>query len=297
MAQNDADKYKESQNGMMLNFVMEAVNYIAVIVSVVLTFSVAMLMDMLTSTCNFLRISICFFLNKKMQKNLKFSYNYGADRLEGLTALFCDVLMVLGSLIVSGVAAYRLFVPKEVSGFILVAVIFKVVCVLADVGILIPEYLAYKKTKTKIAKNVYEGMLASFALDFGILLGVFFSMILKSWSGVSYIEPVISIVIGVYIIVRAVQRIKVGINELTDLTLDEESQMKILKVVNSHFDEYDNFVGINSHRFGEKIFIDLDFEFSQSTTYENMTTFLDEISNELKADFPESEIKLSISNR
>lgn len=296
MAENDNAKYKEAQKGMFLNFVMEGVNYIAVIVSVVLTFSVAMLMDLLTSTCNFLRITICFFLSKKMQKNLKFTYNYGADRLEGLTTLFCDVLMVLGSLIISGVAIYQLFVPREVSGFILVAVIFKVVCVIADIGILVPEYIAYKNTKTKIAKNVYEGMLASFALDFGILMGVFMSMIFKNWSGVGYIEPIISIIIGIYVIAKAVQRIKTGISELTDVTLDEESQMKILKVVNKHFDEYESFVGINSHRFGEKIFIDLDFSFSQNTTYENMKTFLDEISNELKADFPESEIKLSITN-
>lgn len=296
MAENDNAKYKEAQKGMFLNLVMEGVNYIAVIVSVVLTFSVAMLMDLLTSTCNFLRITICFFLSKKMQKNLKFTYNYGADRLEGLTTLFCDVLMVLGSLIISGVAIYQLFVPREVSGFILVAVIFKVVCVVADIGILIPEYIAYKNTKTKIAKNVYEGMLASFALDFGILMGVFMSMIFKNWSGVGYIEPIISIIIGIYVIAKAVQRIKTGISELTDVTLDEDSQMKILKVINSHFDEYENFVGINSHRFGEKIFIDLDFSFPQNTTYENMKTFLDEISNELKADFPESEIKLSITN-
>lgn len=296
MAENDNEKYKEAQKGMFLNLVMEGVNYIAVIVSVVLTFSVAMLMDLLTSTCNFLRITICFFLSKKMQKNLKFTYNYGADRLEGLTALFCDVLMVLGSLIISGVAIYQLFVPREVSGFILVAVIFKVVCVIADIGILVPEYIAYKNTKTKIAKNVYEGMLASFALDFGILMGVFMSMILKNWSGVGYIEPVISIIIGVYVIAKAVQRIKTGISELTDVTLDEDSQMKILKVINSHFDEYENFVGINSHRFGEKIFIDLDFSFSQNTTYENMKLLLDEITKELKDDFPESEIKLSISN-
>lgn len=296
MAENDNAKYKEAQKGMFLNLVMEGVNYIAVIVSVVLTFSVAMLMDLLTSTCNFLRITICFFLSKKMQKNLKFTYNYGADRLEGLTTLFCDVLMVLGSLIISGVAIYQLFVPREVSGFILVAVIFKVVCVVADIGILVPEYFAYKNTKTKIAKNVYEGMLASFALDFGILMGVFMSMIFKNWSGVGYIEPIISIIIGIYVIAKAVQRIKTGVSELTDVTLDEESQMKILKVVNKHFDEYESFVGINSHRFGEKIFIDLDFSFSQNTTYENMKTFLDEISNELKADFPESEIKLSITN-
>lgn len=296
MAENDNAKYKEAQKGMFLNLVMEGVNYIAVIVSVVLTFSVAMLMDLLTSTCNFLRITICFFLSKKMQKNLKFTYNYGADRLEGLTTLFCDVLMVLGSLIISGVAIYQLFVPREVSGFILVAVIFKVVCVIADIGILVPEYIAYKNTKTKIAKNVYEGMLASFALDFGILMGVFMSMIFKNWSGVGYIEPIISIIIGIYVIAKAVQRIKTGISELTDVTLDEESQMKILKVVNKHFDEYESFVGINSHRFGEKIFIDLDFSFSQNTTYENMKTFLDEISNELKADFPESDIKLSITN-
>ncbi len=297
MPEQNENKYEESQASAFLNFLMEIINYVALTVSVILTFSISMLMDMLTSTCNLTRTGICFFLNKKLQKNLKFTYNYGGDRLEALSTLFCDILMVLSSLFIMGFAVYQLFLPREVSGLIIVAVIFKIICVIADVGILLPAYKAYKNTKTKVAKTVFEGMVSSFAFDVGILLAVFLSMVLRSWSKVGYVEPVISIIIAIITVIRTVKRIKISISELTDLTLDEESQMKILKIINSHYDEYDLLNGINSHRFGDKIFIDLDLSFSDSTTYKDMQKFISIVSEDLKDVFPECEIALQITDK
>ena len=294
MTEEEAKKYKESQSSAFLNFLMEIINYVALIVSVVLTFSLSMILDMLSSTCNLTRTSICYFLNKKLQKNLKFTYNYGAERLETLATVFCDFLLTLGSLFILGFAVYQLFSPAQVSDLIIVAVIFKVICVLADVGILVPAYNAYRKTKTKVAKTVFEGMVSSFAFDAGILLAVLLSMLLKGWEYVGYVEPVLSIIIAVITVVRAIKRIKNGVNELTDLTLDEDSQMKILKIINAHYEEYDLLNNINSHRFGEKIFIDLDLVFTNDTTFDDMQKFLKGVSDELKVEFPDSEIALKV---
>lgn len=297
MANEEKTKYKESQGVAFLDFLMEIVNYVALIVSVILTFSLSMIMDMLTSTCNLTRTGICFFLNKKMQKNLKFTYNYGAERLEVLATLFCDALLTIGSILILAFATYQIFVPREVSGLILVAVIFKVICVLVDVGITVPAYKAYRKTKTKVAKTVFEGMLSSLAFDAGIMVAVLLSMLLRNWAGVGYVEPVISIIIAVITIVRAIKRIKSGVAELTDVTLDEESQMKILKTINSHYEDFDLFNGVNSHRFGDKIFIDLDVVFKPEQQYEEIEQFLAKVSEELKVEFEDAEIKLVVKNR
>lgn len=296
MTNEESEKYKKAQSSAFLNFFMEIVNYVALIVSVVLTFSLSMLMDMLTSTCNLTRTGICFFLNKKLQKNLKYTYNYGGDCLEVLSTVFCDSLMVLGSAFITGFAVYQLFLPRAVSELIIVAVIFKVICVIADFGILLPAHSAYKKTKTKVSKTVYEGMVSSTAFDAGVLLAVLLSMILKSWAYVGYVEPVISIVIAVFTIIRAIKRIKIGVTELTDLTLDEDAQMKILKIVNSHFNEFDFLNGINSHRFGEKVIVDLNFTFSNATTYEDMKVLIGKVSKELNEEFPDCNVALRIEN-
>ncbi|MCQ2419826.1 MAG: cation transporter [Clostridia bacterium] len=292
---DDAQKYEEVQSSAFMNFMMEAVNYVALIVSVILTFSLSMLLDLLTSTCNLARTGICFFLNRKLQKNLKFSYNYGADRLESLCAVFCDFLLALGSVIILGFAVYQLFFPREVSGLIIVAVVFKVVCVLADIWVLVLAYRAYRKTQTKVARTVFEGTISASAFDIGILFAVFLSMALRSWPGVGYVEPIISIVIAAVTVLRAVKRIRTGVNELSDLTLDEQSQMKILKTVNAHFDEYSGFRGINSHRFGSRIFIDLDLDFSAETTFDDVKRLVGRISEELKAEFPDSSVSLRIT--
>lgn len=290
------NKYKDGQSSAFLNFFMEIVNYIALVVSVILTFSLSLLLDMLSSSCNLTRTGICFFLNKKLQKNLKFSYNYGAERLEVLVSTFCDILMVLSSLFILGFAVYQIVMPREVSELIIVAVVFKVICVLADIGILVPSYKAYRKTKTQMSKTVFEGMVSSTAFDSGILLAVLLSMLLKSWAFVGYVEPVLSIIIALFVIIRAFKRIKNEINELTDLTLDEDSQMKILKIINTHYNDYDNLNAISSHRLGNKVLIDLDLRFAKQTTYEELQTLITEIEAELSKDFPELDVSLHITN-
>ncbi|MDO4810704.1 MAG: cation transporter [Eubacteriales bacterium] len=293
----DAEKYEKAQASAFLNFLMEILNYVALIVSVILTFSISMLMDMLTSTCNLTRTGICYFLNKKLQKNLKFTYNYGSDRLEVLATVFCDFLMVLGSLFILGFAVYRIIVPSGVSDLIIVAVIFKIICVLADVGILLSAYSAYKKAKTKVAKTVFEGMVSSFAFDAGIMLSVLLAMILRSWSGVVYVEPVISILIAVITVIRTIGRIRVGVHELSDLTLEEDAQMKILKVVNAHYHEFNLLNSINSHRFGQTVIVDFDFDFLPETTYAEMQRLIDKILEELNAEFSECKVYLHITGK
>ena len=295
MEQNEQKNYKSADGSTFMNFLTEIVNYVAVVVSLVLTFSLSMLVDFLSSTTNLIRTGFCFVLNKKLQKNLKFAYNYGVERLEALSMLLCDGLLILGAVLIGGFAVYQIIVPREVSELIIVAVVFKVICVLIDVGLLLMNYLAYRKSRTKIAKTSVEGMLSATLFDVGIMVSVLLAMLLKNWQGQYLIEPVISLVISIVTSVRAVGRIKVGIREITDVTLDEDAQFKILKVINGYYDRYETLNGINSHSIGEKIYIDFDLTFSKATTYEEIQSFLGEITADLTKQFPDNQVSLSIN--
>lgn len=297
MDSNNSQNYKSADNSTLLNFLTEIINYVAVIASLLLTFSLSIFVDTLSSTTNLLRTGFCFILNKRLQKNLKFSYNYGTERLETLSTLVCDALLILGSILIGGFAIYRIIYPGEVSELIIVAVIFKVICVLIDVGLVIINVIAYRKSRTKIAKTSAEGAIASFLFDFGIMISVLLAMLLRGWDGVFFIEPIISLFISFVISVRAFKRIKTGIREITDLTLDEESQLKILKVINSYYNDYESMNGINSHAIGEKVFIDFDLTFKDTMTYEDIQIFLSNITADLTKEFPENEVTLSVSSK
>ena len=53
-----------------------------------------------------------------------------------------------------------------------------------------------------------------------------------------YISPVVSIFIVVYLTVGCIKRIKAALGELTDKTLPEEQQMKILNILTRYYNSY-----------------------------------------------------------
>lgn len=284
--------YKEETKTAFVNFLSEVVNYVAVIATAIVTMSLSIFMDLINSTCNLLRTGFCTFLAKKLQKNLNYKYNYGTDKLETLSMLFCDALLIVGTGAVFTFAVYQLFKPSEVSDNIIVGVIFKGICVLVDLFLVLSDYKVYKKTKTKVAKSNYEAMLGSFGFDFAIFASVLCAFIFKGSAFVKYIEPVASVAIAVVIIVKAIQRIKNYIKEIINVTLDEEDQLKIAGVLARHFEKYERFYAVNSHKIGETVCVDFRLSFPDNTTYSEIISALGDFTKDLEAIFESCRVSI-----
>ena len=95
-----------------------------------------------------------------------------------------------------------------------------------------------------------------------------------------YISPVISIFIAIYLLVGCVSRTKIALEDLTDKTLPEEMQMKILYVLTRFYDSILQFHSINSHRHGNHIMIDLHLSFEKNTSYEEIVNLKKQMQHE-----------------
>ena len=95
----------------------------------------------------------------------------------------------------------------------------------------------------------------------------------------------VSICAVVYLTIGCVKRIKSSLNELTDKTLPEEEQMKILNILTKHYSCYSQFHSINSRKSGEVSMIDISLSFEDNTRVEEVANlqklFQDELNNEL----------------
>ena len=85
-----------------------------------------------------------------------------------------------------------------------------------------------------------------------------------------YISPVISIFIAFYLIVGCIRRTKQALSELTDKTLPEEQQMKLLNVMTRYYDSYSQFHALNSTKNGDLTRIDLHLSFEKDTSIEQV---------------------------
>jgi divalent metal cation (Fe/Co/Zn/Cd) transporter len=100
-----------------------------------------------------------------------------------------------------------------------------------------------------------------------------------------YISPVVSIFVAIYLMFGYVKRTRQSLIELTDKTLPEEEQMKILNILTRHYDSYSQFHSINSHKSGDIKMIDIHLSFEKNTTFEEILALKTKMQEEFDSQF------------
>ena len=112
-----------------------------------------------------------------------------------------------------------------------------------------------------------------------------------------YISPVISIFVAIYLIYGCIKRTRQSLNELTDKTLPEDQQMKILNILTRFYNNYSQCYSINSHKSGDFIKIDLHLSFEKNTRFEEIVNFKNQIQKEFDSQFGNCEINIIVADR
>ena len=100
-----------------------------------------------------------------------------------------------------------------------------------------------------------------------------------------YIAPVVSIFVAFYLMIGYVKRIRQALIDLTDKTLPEDQQMKMLRILTRHYNSYSQFYSINSHKSGEITKIDIYLSFEKNTTFEEILTLKKIMQEEFDSQF------------
>ena len=111
-----------------------------------------------------------------------------------------------------------------------------------------------------------------------------------------YISPVVSICAVVYLTVGCIKRIKTALNELTDKTLPEEQQMKILNVLTRHYNSYSQFHSIRSRKSGEVTMVDICLSFEEDVRVEAVAKLQKQMQEELKSQLGNCVVNIIVNN-
>lgn len=111
-----------------------------------------------------------------------------------------------------------------------------------------------------------------------------------------YFSPVICIILAVFFFATAVLRIRKSVIVLTDRTLPEKEQLKILNVLSKFCDKYEEFEFLSSHLSGEMVYVDLKIKFRDETTYAQLKKFCREISCEMEKQIKNSRVSIVIDD-
>ena len=277
--------YKQQQNLSIAQLLAELPSFVAVLVSAILTRNLLVYVDLLDSSMYLISLVLIVVLSKKLTKDLRYEYNYGVGKIEAIASLLCDGMGCFGLLITLGFSVQAIIFPEQPSDFVIAVVGLKVINVAFDTAFFVKQRKITKIHSSAISNANYAEALSSLLFDSVALVSLFVMWLLRANPIGGYIAPVVSIFVAIYLMFGYVKRIRQALTELTDKTLPEEEQMKILSILTRHYDSYSQVHSVNSHKSGDCIRIDMHLSFERNTSFEEILTLKKQMQDELDSQF------------
>lgn len=277
--------YKQQQNLSIAQLLAELPSFVAVLVSALLSRNLLVYIDLLDSSMYLVSLVLIVILSKKLTRDLRYEYNYGVGKIEAIASLLCDGMGFFGLLITLGFSVQAIILPEQPSDFVIAVVGLKIINVAFDTVFFVKQYKITKIHNSAISKSNYAEALSALLFDSVALVSFFAMWLLRANPIGGYIAPIVSIFVAIYLMIGYVKRIRQALTELTDKTLPEEQQMKILNILTRHYNSYSQVQTINSHKSGDVVRIDLHLSFEKNTSFEKIVSFKKQMQYEFEREF------------
>ena len=277
--------YKQQQNLSIAQLLAELPSFVAVLGSAILSRNLLVYIDLLDSSMYLVSLGLIIFLSKKLTKDLRYEYNYGVGKIEAVASLLCNGIGFFGLLITLGFSVQEIIIPEQPSDFVIAVVGLKGINVAFDTAFFLKQRKITKMHHSSISESNYAEALSALLFDSVALVSLFAMWLLRDNLIGGYISPVVSIFLAICLMFGYVKRIGQALTELTDKTLPEEDQMKILNILTRYYDSYSQFHSINSHKSGDITRIDVHLSFENNTTFGEILTFKKQMQDEFDSQF------------
>ena len=277
--------YKQQQNLSIAQLLAELPSFVAILVSAILSRNLLVFIDLFDSFMYLISLSLVVVLSKKLTKDLRYEYNYGVGKVEAISSLLCDGIAFVGLLFALGLSVHKIIFPEQPSDLVIAVVGLKVINVSFDIAFFVKQRKITTIHNSAISKANYAEALSALLFDSVALVSLFAMWLLRDNPIGVYISPVVSIFVAIYLMFGYVKRTRQSLIELTDKTLPEEEQMKILNILTRHYDSYSQFHSINSHKSGDITMIDIHLSFEKNTTFEEILALKTKMQEESDSQF------------
>ena len=237
---------------------------------------------------------ILMVLSRKLDANLKYKFNYGPGKVEAITALSCELFDIAGLFCVVFFSVKQLIIKNDGHEHLRFAIALTIIGFLIDAFVVWRQKLILQSSSSKMFHTAFISAQKEFFFDgmsiFTLLISLKFED--KMWS--RYFSPIICLIISVPFFITVIKHLRESIEELIDRTLDEESQLKILKVLNEFFDSYDELGEIKSRIVGEEKYIDIELVFKSDMVYREVRRVATMIKERVQEEMEDSNVNIVI---
>ena len=232
------------------------------------------ILDMVISIFNNIAVRI-----SESKPNYKF--NYGKGKIEGLAALF-EGLFIIASGIFVIYEGIKKIIYHEAIKEIDISIYVMLFSILATGGLV--AFLTYiaKKTDNLIVKSD----LLHYKTDLLTNGAVLISLIIVKFTGFYYLDFILSILIGIYIIKEASEIVKNGLEILLDASLDFETVEKIKEIIKKEPLVLD-FHCLRTRKAGNRNFVDVHLVLTPEMKLKLAHTIVENVEEKIRAIDPD----------
>lgn len=223
----------KSQKRILTAFLLNLIFAVFELFGGALTGSVAIISDSLHDLGDSLSIGLSFILERKSKKAPDNKYTYGYLRYSVFGSLIMTVILIVGSVFVIIHAVDRIINPVEINynGMLIFAII--------GIGVNLAAALFTKEGASLNQKAVSLHMLED-VLGWAVVLT---GTIIMKFTDITYIDPVMSIGVSVFLIVHAFKSLK----EICDIFFEKIPEGIDIEELKHHLEEIEGV--IDAHHF------------------------------------------------
>lgn len=219
-------------------------------------------------------------------------FEFGTGKIERIVNLMVAFGLCLACLyIFSKIISIGEDTPMSTTNLLLAVVV-------GDMNLIINLYFTVafirvnRKESSVIISSQIKSRLAKTVASFIVLLVLILTLWLPDPGSARIVDLLGSIFVLCYMLKTAVDLIKESLPEILDRTVPEPDHFQILRVLTTHFDQYDGFRNYRTRRSGKDLFIQLNLCFLRETTLEQIEGRLAPIRQALESELPGSKVTI-----
>jgi cation diffusion facilitator family transporter len=205
---------------------------------------------------------------RAMIKSNVIKFPFGTGKLENFSAFLYGSLTTPMGLYILYTAVCRLAAPPQSISFTYVQLAM-IPAIARALYLFIRARRLNNQTDSPMAESYYVNFKVTTLFAVGVLLA-FTSAVILTCAGhasvAGYIDPMVSLILSLYMLYNGVKQTVGNFKILMDLPLPEDEQLKIMNVITCEFDNYENVGNIYTRRSGRQRFLDIELYLDENMT-------------------------------
>lgn len=254
----------------------------------VMSGSVAVLASAIDSLLDLLVSIFNYFALHQSERKADETFNFGRGKLEALAAVIEGSIISMSALFILYNAVMKFFSPRPIDYMQASIAVMGVSIVLTGFLVLFLQYVAKKNNNLVIRADALH-----YKTDLFTNGAILLSLLVIHYSGLEIIDPLLGVMIAVYMIWSAYPILKEGIMMLLDVALDKEEVKKIETLL----DQQPDITGwhfLKTRRAGNDIFISVHIVLTVSISLYDAHRISDNIEAKIKDLFPDDQVHIII---